>query len=279
MDTRMSKYDSEVETASRVKKNASLYEEINNKEIDNFTLRSNATVLGKQEQEIDIEKIKKILDTKYNELPKRKSIRLETAEKEKEEDALDSPTKEYDLNAVIDKAKEEKQETYEQVRAKKLRDTQFDILNNLHINSDEEKKDEPKAEDNDLLNLINTITINEEKEKQKKDDKIEESKKEEQLEENLLEQQEKNLIKEETITNSIDEIKDEIKKIENTSSVINKTSNLDDSFYTSSNLFKKKDFSDDDDDKLSMWVKILILVIVLCIIVGMYFFIKSIIDS
>ena len=144
MNTRMSKYDEDQETVStsRVKRNANLYNEINNTEIEDFTLRSNATVLGRQDEKIDIEKIKKILDTKYNEVPKRKSIRLEPETVEKEENV--SPTKEYDLNIILDKAKEEKEESYEEVRAKRLRDTQFDILKNLNIS---EEKDEEEVKE------------------------------------------------------------------------------------------------------------------------------------
>ncbi len=284
MNTRMSKYDEDKETVptSRVKRNANLYNEINNTEIEDFTLRSNATVLGRQDEKIDIEKIKKILDTKYNEVPKRKSIRLEPETVEKEENV--SPTKEYDLNIILDKAKEEKEESYEEVRAKRLRDTQFDILKNLNI-SEEKDEEEVKEqhierpEDNDLLNLINTITINEEKEKKSVEGENEkEEVKEEKLEDNLLEQQEKALDeKDEKVSNSIDEIKNEIKKVENTSPVIN--NDLDNSFYTKSNIFKKKDFSseDDEDDKLSIWVKILIFITIIGIAIGMYFFIKSII--
>lgn len=286
MDTRMSKYDSEEkQIPSRVTKNASLYEEINNKEINDFTLRSNATILGRQEPEIDIEKIKKILDTKYNELPKRKSIRLE--QKDEEETENESPTKEYDLNAIIDKAKEEKEESYEEVRAKKLRDTQFDILKNLHIDEPKKEMANETAEDNDLLNLINTITINEEKEKHKKNDfepELKEEKKvEQETKDDLLKEQEEILEetnKNATVANSIDDIKNEIEKIESTSPVLtNNTSKLDNSFYTQSNLFKKKDFNngEDDDDKLSIFVKILIVITVIGIGVGMYFFIKSII--
>ena len=133
MDSRMNKY-SEDNKMSRVSKNASLYKEINDSELDNFSVKSNATVIGNQEPEIDIEKIKKILDKKYNEAPKRRSIRVEPRE---EESKLvdDTPTKEYDLNVILEKAKGEKSETYEEARAKKLRNTQFDILNNLKIDN------------------------------------------------------------------------------------------------------------------------------------------------
>ena len=170
MDSRMNKY-SDDNRMSRVSKNASLYKEINESELDNFSVKSNATVIGNQEPEIDIEKIKKILDKKYNEPPKRRSIRVEPRE---EESRLvdDVPTKEYDLNVILEKAKDEKPETYEEARVKRLRNTQYDILNNLNIDDknetrsnnevvDSSEKPEMNKAQEDLMELINTITINE----------------------------------------------------------------------------------------------------------------------
>ena len=74
MDTRINKYN-ESDKMSRVSKNSDLYKQINDSELDNFNVHSNATVIGNQEREIDVEQIKKILDKRYNSAPKRKSIR------------------------------------------------------------------------------------------------------------------------------------------------------------------------------------------------------------
>ena len=155
MATRMQKYyDNTENISSRTERNQDLYKEIANSEIDKFKLTSNATVLSDAKNNIDIEKIKKILDTKYNEVPKRKSIRLEQ-EEIKTEKVVD--TKEYDINAILEKAKEEKETTYEQDRLKKLRDTQYDILNHLNL----DKKEEEQESQDDLMELINTITAKE----------------------------------------------------------------------------------------------------------------------
>ena len=61
MDTRINKYN-ESDKMSRVSKNSDLYKQINDSELDNFNVHSNATVIGNQEREIDVEQIKKILD-------------------------------------------------------------------------------------------------------------------------------------------------------------------------------------------------------------------------
>ena len=57
MDTRINKYN-ESDKMSRVSKNSDLYKQINDSELDNFNVHSNATVIGNQEREIDVEQIK-----------------------------------------------------------------------------------------------------------------------------------------------------------------------------------------------------------------------------
>ena len=287
MNTRMAKYEheEEIKVPSRVKKHAELYDEINNKEISNFAIKSNATVIGNQEQEIDIEKIKKILDTRYKDAPKRRSIRIE--QEDSFDEPAETPTKEYDLNLFLEKAKDEKTESYEEVRSKKLRDTQFDILKNLHIDDESEEENEqtyekkgPRPEDNDLLNLINTITINESKEKEKHVEKVEDT---EDANEDLISSAEENNldknINETSSTESLEEIKNEIEKVEKTSKVMTKEG-LDNSFYTKTNVFKKKDLTSDDEEdgeKLGIGLKILIGITIVGVLIGLFFFLKSII--
>lgn len=267
MDSRMNKYD--LNKMSRVSRNEELYKEINDNELDNFSVRSNATVIGNQEPEIDIEKIKKILDTKYNEAPKRKSIRVELQE---EESIIDEqvPTKEYDLNVFLEKAKGDLPETYEEARAKKLRNTQFDILNNLNINSkSEDKEDEQENEgmkkaEEDLMELINTITINESKIKDAEREKGEDV---DPL--GILESHETDTVAKEMV----EEIKNNVtNKIE-----IKEEKKIDDSFYTKS-LFKEKDFESDDftdANKLNIGVKILIVIVIIAFAIGLFLFLRS----
>lgn len=294
MDSRMNKY-SEKDNMSRVSRNHQLYQEINDSELDSFSVKSNATVIGNQEPEIDIEKIKKILDTKYNEAPKRRSIRVEPRE---EESKLvdDTPTKEYDLNVILEKAKGEKSETYEEARAKKLRNTQFDILNNLKIDNtkyvDEEdgasqyetEKTEMNKAEEDLMELINTITINEAK--------IKDAQKEEHSEDefdtggvdplSILED-----LKGSEDTAVYDKMVEEV-KTSATSNIVLKDkksdetkeekedTKIDDSFYTKS-LFKKKDFVDDEfsDVKPNVWIKIVIAIVIIAFAVGLFLFLRS----
>ncbi len=169
MKTRMEKYYDEENNniALRQQKNEKLYENINDYEVDDYKIEANATVLDNNAKNIDVEKIKKILDTKYNKTPKRRSIVVDEHYEEPDID-LDE-TREYDINAILEKARSEKEVDYEKERLKKLRDTQYDILNSLDIEG-EEKEEEPQ-ENNELMDLINTITAKElEVKNTKKDD-------------------------------------------------------------------------------------------------------------
>ena len=161
MKTRMEKYYDEENNniALRQQKNESLYENLNDYEVDDYKIEANATVLDNNAKNIDVEKIKKILDTKYNKTPKRRSIVVEERDYEEPNISLDE-TREYDINAILERARSENNCDYEKERLKKIRDTQFDILNSLDIEGEEEEKEETK-DNNELMDLINTITAKE----------------------------------------------------------------------------------------------------------------------
>ena len=167
MKTRMEKYYDEENNniALRQKKNMSLYENINDYEVDDYKIEANATVLDNNAKNIDVEQIKKILDTRYNKQPKRRSIVVD--EEYEEPDINLDETREYDINAILEKARSEKEVDYEKERLKKIRDTQFDILNSLDIEGEEK---EEKSENHELMDLINTITARELEVKHKDDD-------------------------------------------------------------------------------------------------------------
>ena len=172
MKTRMEKYYDEENNniALREKKNKSHYENIDDYEVEDYKIEANATVLDNNAKNIDVEKIKKILDTKYNRQPKRRSIVLEE-EKYSEPDISLDETREYDINAILEHARSEKEVDYEKERLKKIRDTQYDILNSLDIEGEE--KEEEKTENSELMELINTITAKElEVKHEKKEDNL-----------------------------------------------------------------------------------------------------------
>ncbi len=266
METRIDKYN-ESRSMSRVAKNSDLYKEINDSALDNFSVRSNATVIGNQEKEIDVEQIKKILDKRYNSAPKRKSIRIEPQE-EVSRISVDD-TKEYDLTKVLEKAKDEKVETYEEIRAKKLRNTQYDILNNLNLDVKEDTEEKKIDPEENLMNLINTITINEAKKKESVKEDIDPL----DILTDLKGEDNTQVYDSITSVTTITEVKEKENK--------DKEEVIDNSFYTD-NLFKKKDFEDDsndfvDEEKLGIGIKILIALVIIVFVVGLVLFIKSVI--
>lgn len=261
MSSRMTKYYDEPEiTNSRYHKNEDLYREISKSELNNYDVKSNATILGENKSEIDVEKIKKILDTKYNESPKRRSIRLEEKEELEEEKEI---TKEYDINVILEKAREQKSDNYEEERLKKLRDTQFDILKNLNIEKKED--DDEDLEEDNLKTLINTIALNE-------------SRHDDSSPLDILSD-----LKGSENTEILTGLKEEIEKTEVEEQ---KTSNITDtqminSFYTSSNALKQKDFEDIEDFSKSIesnntFIKIVIAIIVIVFLVGVALLVKTI---
>lgn len=269
MNSRMTKYYSEDEfKETRYHRNEELYKEISKNEIDNYDIKSNATVIGDNKNEIDIEKIKKILDTRYNDAPKRKSIRLETVEEEVEEK---EPTKEYDINVIIEKAREQKTESYEEERLKKIHNTQFDILKKLDVYKKADNSKEENVDEN-LKNLINTIAINEHKNKG---------------ESNPLDMFSdlKGSGNTEVLDGLKEDVDTEIQKIVKEEEEKNKTSNFDtkmvNSFYTTSNALKADDFEELDDDfrksveSNNIIIKILIILIVIVFLIGIGLLIKT----
>ena len=174
MKSRMDKYkglndsvdaNNEVGRTSRVSRNQELYKEVSYAELDNFDLNSNVSILGDNTANIDIGKIRDILDEKYNEGPKKKSLG-DTDEIELPKINLDE-TREYDINSILAKAKEEKEFDYEEDRLKKLNEDAESILKDIDLDEEEYDREESKVinkaktDEAELLDLINTITAKE----------------------------------------------------------------------------------------------------------------------
>lgn len=182
--SRMKKYydnnvdiDTEVTTtSSRAQKNQKLYKEVSNLDLKEFDLYSNVSVIGENTDNISLDEIKDILSEKYKENPRRKSIG-DTEEIELPKINLDE-TREYDINAILEKAKDKKEINYEEDRLKKVRSTQYDILKTLdRMNNEEEVEEESldfgekptdrrpapnkEKEEAKLHDLIDTITAKE----------------------------------------------------------------------------------------------------------------------
>lgn len=309
METRESKYSDDTSSMSRTKKNQNLYNEINELQMDTFDVNSNSSILSRDGKTIDIDRLKEMLDKRYREDVKKKTLG-EIDENEHREEIKLAETREYDINEIISKAKENKQNDYEVERLKKLRNTQVDILSQLNIDSLTKDNDRVKAvsdnEKDELKALIDTINITEETNALKQDkevdplDLLDELKGDDDTKiegvnsftEEIVEQikqaeKEKEAEKvEQTKEQEIKEEKKEPKeekddKKEDTKAM--RTDKLDRSFYTNSTKFNTQDFDDfkdlkDDMSATKVIIRILIVLIIIAFICGVVFLLNSVLN-
>ena len=263
---------------SRTSRNSNLYKEINKSELNDFNIASNAKVIGENDSNsVNVDKLKEILEKNYHDIPKRREVKLVP---EVEEPSLElEETKEYDINAILEKAREEKEVDYEKERLKKLRDTQYDILKNLNV--EEEPRETKAAGDKtkeELLELINTITENEiHKTKLDPLDILTDLKGEDtntmimgandttEILKNLVAEKNEEKIQEPKKPTTSEEKKDKI----------------DNSFYTNSLSFTQSDFDDfndlkEDVESHKLLLHIIIIVITKAIIIGIVILLNSV---
>lgn len=262
LSSRMDKYIDEKQgtsVSSRTRKNQRLYENINHDDLENVNLTSNAHVIGDNEKNINVDKIKEILEKKYQKAPpKRKSLYEEketVPERNREEE-----TKEYDINAIIEKAKLDKEVDYERDRLKKIRDTQYDILKGLDLEESKEEQNK-NSKEQDLMNLINTITEKEQTQKMNPLDLFTDLKGSDNTE--VYKGMNEEITKKELEKN----VKDQVKK------------EIDKTFYTNSLSFTKSDFDDFNDLKEDIesnktLIKILAIIIIIIVLVVILFLIN-----
>ncbi len=285
--------NSEETLYSRASRNKELYEQIDNVELENFEVETNATVIAENKNgNIDVDKIKNILDTHYKDTTKSPvDVKFEEIPEKKDE------TKEYDINVIIDKAKEDKEDDYSIDRVQRLHNTQYEILNALkEKNSDEDDNfNQTKSESDVLKSLIDTIKLNEEeirKQKEKTDeltdplDLFEDLKGSDDTEvTSVIKEKEEDF---DTTDTDIIKAKDDdfdttdtdIIKAKDDEKFDTTDTNIDTKeLFTEKNSFKSKDFDEKEDDeeteKSNVFIKIIILILTVIFIVGIVVLIKS----
>lgn len=242
---RMDKYNDETpELKRRIDKYSNLYD-ADNKDYDKFDVDSNVSVLQDNARSIDVDQIRAMLDKKYRDnIPKRKSIQLDTTEDDEVLDAKQVEAKDYDLNVILDKAKANKKVSYEEERFTRGASTSEKLIE--EINRKYKPKDESE-EAAELLNLINTIT---------------------ELE---LKNQNKN-----NANNETDDDVDMPNVIAAEKIAKNADEDMEETFYTGKLAIKDNDFDDfkeiqDDIKSNSIVIKVLIFIFVIIILCGAVF--------
>lgn len=230
MNSRMDRYESEnfVSQSLRSEKNQKLYNEINNQTLSRVKADKNYQVIEEHPKEIDIEKIKRYINSLNEEPIERKKIIIN---KENEDLAeLEEEPKIYDINSIIEEAKSKRETSYEEDKYRKLHGNEYDILKKLDNYNKELEKEEEKFNTNErtLIDLINTVTTKKEEEK------------------DLLSELTASKNENTTIMKPIKEENNEklnVKEVEpKEEKLTNTLSSIDKSFYTNSMNFSKEDF-------------------------------------
>ena len=267
MKSRMEKYygNNNETTNLRTNKNEKIYREIHDSEIKDFNVNSNVSVIGDNSNNIDIESLKQILDKKYHDNTKRRSIDIENVKynnNNNQEELMDED-KDYDINSILEKAYEQKKDDYNENRLKKLRNTQFDILKNLNL----ETNNNPTKEDENLMTLINTIAENEKSSNPL--DILTDLKGDENDE--VVEGASSTKTLELKNTDEVKQLNNEKINLHETKTEDNSVKNLiDNSFYTNSLKINKKDFEDFNDlekDTKAGKIKIIVLILIILVII------------
>lgn len=167
----MERYEnSELGNLSRTKRNQDIYNSTDMSDLSRIKTNTNVSVISDAPKEIDIEKIKKYLNALNNEEEqKRKKISLDFPEPE-EKIVERQEQKTYDINSVLEQAREKKETNYEEDRHRKLNNTGYDILKNIKIKEEQEEKnkltnteeftspiEELNTQEKTIVNLIQDI--------------------------------------------------------------------------------------------------------------------------
>lgn len=255
MASRMEKYYKVRDAKRRSVKNESLYQTIYE---DETYSNIEGVVATPKANEIDIEKIREMLASHEISKNNRRKINREPINIEPEiEEPLEE--KNYDIRDILVKAKDSRETTEnKEDKYRSLQNTEYNILKNIKINNKQDIEDE-----DELKELINTITntslLNKLSDKE--------------LSLNLLDDLKANTIYEESpsIKALIQESKEE---------QLNKTGEMDTSFFTSSLGFSDKDFDKLQDisnsiNKNNKIMKIILVVIFIALALVLGFIIYS----
>ena len=183
--------------------------------------------------------------------------------KEEEEIEEEEETKEYDINAILNKARNNKEINYERDRLKKIHDTQYDILKSLNTKEDKEEN-KVTSDKEDLMELINTITEKELTRELNPLDILSDLKGSE------------NTVVLDGVSKAVNEEKEKEDIQKDTDS-----KNVDNSFYTNSLSFTQSDFDDfndlkEDVESNKIIVRVLLAIIIIALVAGIVFLLSNI---
>lgn len=141
----MEKYENEYENMSRTKKNQTIYNSTDIGELSRIKTNTNVSVISDAQKEIDIEKIKNYLKTVDGEEHESKKRVMLELPKEETKEVVRREEKDYDINSVLERARDSREIDYEENKHRKINNsqTQIDILKNIRIREQEALEGDP----------------------------------------------------------------------------------------------------------------------------------------
>lgn len=301
----MDKYEKNIsyDSLSRTKRNEHIYNSTDMNELSRIKTNNNVSIISDGGKTVNLEKIKSYIDSiNNNDEDERKKISIDIPEKE-ELVIVRKEEKDYDINAVLEKAKENQETDYEENRHRKINNTQIDILKSIKIKNTKKSEDltpsvdELNTEEKTIVDLIQNIQNNSSNAKKESKNDLFEDLMGEDDDTVVMGAKDNGNIKEELLSMTQDleniklpendftqEINIEIEKLKSKDNEEDDSDNTDeikqdDSFYTNSVSFDKSDFEGFEDleetaKKSSILTKIAI-VLVLLLLLGTIFIIVN----
>ena len=290
MASRMERYyKEELVSEGRSSRNKNLYKQIEDLD-SNYNIEDVVSI--ENANEVDISKVREMIKDRESYKKQKELDRILNVEKkydkpvqEKEQKEIIEEEKNYDINSILNKAKESepKKEEYHS-----LGETQYKFLRSLNKKG---KTYELEKEEEELKDLINTITSKTSLNNLKEE--IKEIKEENYTGQNIDKEEQKNNVKEQNDSEFddddvglLDELKSNtmigdassIKKIISDEKRMDDTGTMDKTFLTSSMGFTQKDFEEFKDmnnniKKSNKFIIILISIIAILIIAVVLFII------
>ncbi|MEG1143615.1 MAG: hypothetical protein RSD96_03440 [Bacilli bacterium] len=276
MKLRMERYDetpSVDNTSSRILKNEEMYKSLDEVSLSKIKANDNIKVLESSSKEINIDKIKKYILNNSLEKPVKHTILSPDDIKLASNTMEETKEKIYDINSVLERARENRSTDYNEERYKKINNIDYDLISKIKcppLTSEEEvSSEELNTGERTLVDLINTISIK--KEETSILSELMASNNEEKVLPIDLEIEKESLASKEPLIKKIEPIQKPSKD--------DNIDKIDKSFYTSSLSFNKKDFEGFEEleknvKKNNVFVTLLILFIIV-IVAGTLFVIAN----
>ena len=280
METRMEKYNSSKVNGNRTERNRELYKEVNKADLEVSRSYDNSKVIDETNNSIDIDKIKRYIEKMNENTTVIKRTKINDIETPNYEEKQVEEIKDYDLNSVLEKARSKREIDYGKERSKKVNIRYEELLQKLeefnerHGIKEQEEDEILNTGERRIIDLFNTVKYNKEEADLFDDLKASENTqvlgnindidddlgfKDEikkqinntgftmtytKIETSPLTEEDKKALLEGSI--KLPEVEEEKQKDDDVIELTN-------SFYTTGDVFNKKDFESDDEDEDENW--------------------------